>query len=124
VTAAQIFSCSSVVTYESGYVLTQITGGHLRPDLYGNIPKYIERYGVEAGAEVANFEISHIPALKKVIAEENIDCDLNLTRSMNVYLNEQEGEQARQIYEALVSRGLEYTSDLHYTPQKYAEKVC
>ncbi|KAL2854646.1 phosphoenolpyruvate phosphomutase-domain-containing protein [Aspergillus pseudodeflectus] len=98
-------------------------GGHLRPDLYGNIPKYIERYGVEAGAEVANFEISHIPALKKVIAEENIDCDLNLTRSMNVYLNEQEGEQARQIYEALVSRGLEYTSDLHYTPQKYAEKI-
>ncbi|KAL3465853.1 FAD dependent oxidoreductase-domain-containing protein [Aspergillus heterothallicus] len=98
-------------------------GGHLRPDLYGNIPKYIERYGVEAGAEVANFEISHIPALKKVIAEEGIDCDLNLTRSMNVYLNEEEGEQAKQIYEALVSCGLEYTSDLHYTPQKYAEKI-
>ncbi|KAL2852955.1 FAD dependent oxidoreductase [Aspergillus pseudoustus] len=98
-------------------------GGHLRPDLYGNIPKYIERYGVDAGAEVANFEISHIPALKKVIAEENIDCDLNLTRSMNVYLNEEEGEQAKQIYEALVARGLEYTSDLHYTPHKYAEKI-
>ncbi|KAL4807759.1 FAD dependent oxidoreductase [Aspergillus unguis] len=98
-------------------------GGHLRPDLYGNIPKFIERHGVEAGAEVANFELAHIQALKKLIAEEGIDCDLNLTRCMNVYLNEADGEKARRTYEALVSRGLEYTTDIHYTSQKHAETI-
>ncbi|KAL3474549.1 phosphoenolpyruvate phosphomutase-domain-containing protein [Aspergillus californicus] len=98
-------------------------GGHLRPDLYGNIPKYIERYGVEAGAEVADFEIAHIEAIKKVVAEEGIDCDLNLTRSMNVYLNEEDGEKARKSYETLVSRGLRYTNDIHYTSAKAAEKI-
>lgn len=98
-------------------------GGHLRPDLYGNIPKYIDRYGIEAGAEVANFEIAHIRALKELIAEENIDCDLNLTRCMNVYLNEADGENARQTCEALVAQGLEYTPDIHYTSQISAEKV-
>ncbi|KAL4788096.1 phosphoenolpyruvate phosphomutase-domain-containing protein [Aspergillus varians] len=98
-------------------------GGHLRPDLYGNIPKYIERYGIEAGAEVADFEIAHIRALKELIAEEDIDCDMNLTRCMNVYLNETDGEKARQTYEALVANGLEYTPDIHYTPQKSAEKI-
>ncbi|KAL4909396.1 hypothetical protein BDW74DRAFT_187543 [Aspergillus multicolor] len=98
-------------------------GGHLRPDLYGSIPKYIERYGVEAGAEVASFEIAHIKALKELITEENIDCDLNLTRCMNVYLNEADGEKAKQTYELLVAQGLEYTPDIHYTSQKYAEKI-
>jgi hypothetical protein len=95
----------------------------LRPDLYGNIPKHIERHGLDAGAEVANFEIAHIKALKTLIVEEDIDCDLNLTRCMNVYLNEADGEKARKTYEALVAQGLEYTSDIHYTSMKYAEKV-
>ncbi|KAL4925386.1 NAD(P)/FAD-dependent oxidoreductase [Aspergillus undulatus] len=98
-------------------------GGHLRPDLYGNIPKYIDRYGLEAGAEVANFEIAHVKALKELVAEENIECDLNLTRCMNVYLNDADGEKAKRTYEALVAKGLEYTTDIHYTPQKYAEKI-
>ncbi|KAL4957511.1 FAD dependent oxidoreductase [Aspergillus filifer] len=98
-------------------------GGHLRPDLYGNIPKYIERYGLEAGAEVASFEIAHIKALKELIAEEDIDCELNLSRCMNAYLNEADGEKARATYEALVKQGLEYTSDIHYMGAKYAETI-
>ncbi|KAL4936037.1 hypothetical protein BDV06DRAFT_216980 [Aspergillus oleicola] len=98
-------------------------GGHLRPDLYGNIPKYIERYGLEAGAEVANFEIAHIKALKELIAQEDIDCELNLSRCMNVYLNEVDGEKVKRTYEALVKRGLEYTSDIHYMGAKYAETI-
>ncbi|KAL4966761.1 phosphoenolpyruvate phosphomutase-domain-containing protein [Aspergillus stella-maris] len=98
-------------------------GGHLRPDLYGNIPKYIERYGLEAGAEVASFEIAHIKAIKELITEENIDCELNLSRCMNVYLNEADGKKAKATYEALVKQGLEYTSDIHYMGAKYAETI-
>ncbi|KAL4870575.1 hypothetical protein BDV12DRAFT_207600, partial [Aspergillus spectabilis] len=98
-------------------------GGHLRPDLYGNISKYIERDGLEAGAEVANFEIAHIKALKELVAEEKIDCDLNLTRNMNVFLNEADAERARQAYEAICSKGLAYTTDIHFTSKRDAEKI-
>jgi len=98
-------------------------GGHIRPDLYGHIPTYIERHGAEAGAELANFELSHIQALKDVIVKEEIDCDFIITRNMNVYLNETHGEEAKRKYEALASQAHSFVEDIHYTPQKHAEGV-
>ena len=99
-------------------------GGHIRPDVYGHIPKYIERHGVEAGSELANFEIAHLKALKDVIFEEGIDCDFNITRNMNVYLNDAAAETAKQKYETLKAQGLSFVDDVHYTPEKHAEGVC
>lgn len=98
-------------------------GGHIRPDLYGHIPTYIERHGVEAGAELASFELSHVKALKDVIIKEGIECDFNITRNMNVYLNEGAGEKAKRKYEALASQGHSFVDDIHYTPQKHAEEA-
>jgi hypothetical protein len=98
-------------------------GGHLRPDLYGRIPKYMKRHGVEAAAEVGNFEVAHIQAFKKLISEENIDCDLVITRSMNVYLNADEANQARETYESLAAQGLSFTDDIQYISGKLAEAV-
>jgi ribulose 1,5-bisphosphate synthetase/thiazole synthase len=42
-------------------------GGHIRPDLFGHIPTYIARSGVEAEAEIADFEVAKMWAVKKVI---------------------------------------------------------
>lgn len=103
--------------------LTITLGGHLRPDLYDRIPTYIRRYGVDAAAEVANFELSHVKAFKNLLAEENIDCDFNITRCLSVYLDEAAGEKARKKYKELVSRGLAFADDIHYTPPKNAEGV-
>jgi hypothetical protein len=64
-------------------------GGHLRPDLYGHIPTYIERYGVDAAKQWAEYEIEHVQAIKQLIAEEQIDCDFTLTRSTDVWCNEE-----------------------------------
>ncbi|KAI9924487.1 hypothetical protein ASPWEDRAFT_102920 [Aspergillus wentii DTO 134E9] len=98
-------------------------GGHLRPDVYGHIPKYIERYGVEAGAELANFEISHVKAFKDLLAEEEIDCDFTVTRNMNVYLNDAAAEKAKKTYEALATQKLSFVDDLYFTPEKNAEGI-
>ena len=78
---------------------------------------------MEAGTELANFEIAHLKALKEVITKEDIDCDLNITRNMNVYLNEAAAEKAKLKYETLAAQGLSFVDDLHYTPQKHAEGV-
>ncbi|KAE8156895.1 phosphoenolpyruvate phosphomutase-domain-containing protein [Aspergillus tamarii] len=85
-------------------------GGHLRPDLYDRIPTYIKRHGVDAAAE-------------NLLTEENIDCDFNITRCLSVYLDEEAGEKAREKYEDLVSRGLVFADDVHYTPSKNAEGI-
>ncbi|RAL62353.1 hypothetical protein DID88_004919 [Monilinia fructigena] len=43
---------------------------YLSPDLYGHIPTYINRAGVQAGAEIAEFEIAPVQALKNPILRE------------------------------------------------------
>lgn len=83
----------------------------------------MERYGEDAGREVAEFELDHLQAIKKVLAEENIDCELNITRNMNVFTNEEDAKKAKKTYDALAARGLSFTKDLHYTPLKDAEGV-
>ncbi|KAF9890996.1 hypothetical protein FE257_005253 [Aspergillus nanangensis] len=98
-------------------------GGHLRPDVYNNIPLYIERHGVDAAREIAEFEVSHMKALKKLLAEEDIDCDFNITRNLNVYTNEEDARKGKAVYDALVALGLGFVDDLHYTSQKNAEGV-
>ncbi|PYI15273.1 FAD dependent oxidoreductase [Aspergillus violaceofuscus CBS 115571] len=98
-------------------------GGHLRPDIYGHIPTYIERYGLDAGVEIADFEYAHMQALKDLLAEEQIDCDFNITRNMNVYLSEDGGERARLVYEKLLAQGVAVAKDLHYTSAKNAEGI-
>ena len=89
-------------------------GGHLRPDLYGHIPTYIDRAGARAGAEIAEFEIAHLTAMKKVIEEENIDCDFTLARSFDVWCNRDAAEKAKAVYDYMVSRKFDYMEDVAF----------
>ena len=83
----------------------------------------MKRHGIEAAAEVANFEAVHIQVFKELILEENIDCNLVITRNMNVYLNEDEANEANETYQSLAAQGLSFTDDIHYTPREHAEAV-
>ncbi|PWY64965.1 FAD dependent oxidoreductase superfamily [Aspergillus sclerotioniger CBS 115572] len=99
-------------------------GGHLRPDFYGHIPTYVDRAGVRAGAEIAEFEISHLHAMKKVIEEENIDCDFTLARSIDVWCNEEAAQKAKAVYERMKSLDLEYMNDVAFYTGKNVEGIC
>ncbi|KEF54253.1 uncharacterized protein A1O9_09419 [Exophiala aquamarina CBS 119918] len=90
-------------------------GGHLRPDLYGHIPKYIARAGVRAGAEIAEFEIENMWAIKKTIENERINCDFTMARSVDVWCQEKAAKDARAAYDMLVSLGLDYMKDVFFT---------
>jgi glycine/D-amino acid oxidase-like deaminating enzyme len=94
-------------------------GGHCRPDLYGHIPTYIDRAGEHAGAEIAEFEIANLRAIKKIIEEEKIDCDFTLTRSIDVWCNEDSAKKAEAVYQSMVARNFEYMDDVvFYTGDK------
>lgn len=98
-------------------------GGHLRPDLYGHIPTYIDRTSAEAGLEIAEFEIAHVNAIKKVIEKEKIDCDFTLTRTIDVWCDEESAKQAKQVYDQMVARNFEYMDDTIFYTGKSAEAV-
>ena len=98
-------------------------GGHLRPDLYGHIPTYVDRAGAEAGLEIAEFEIAHVHAIKNVIEKEKIECDFTLTRTIDVWCNEKSAQQAKHIYDQMVGRKFKYMDDVVFYTGKTAEGV-
>lgn len=103
---------------------TARNGGHLRPQVYFGLPDYIEKYGLEAAAEIANHEIAHVQAIRDLVAKENIDCEFTLTRSFDVFYDEVMAVQAKEAYDVMAKKGLTCINDAHYTPAKLAERVC
>ncbi|KAI8310593.1 hypothetical protein K4K59_008107 [Colletotrichum sp. SAR11_240] len=99
------------------------SGGQLKPDVYFNIPKYIEKYGVEAAVEVANFEASQVFAVKELVEKEKIDCDFTLTRTCDATLDEGLATATEEAFAKLVESGVANLKDVHYTPRARAEKV-
>lgn len=92
--------------------------------MFSNIPLYIERYGVEAGEEFAKYEISHIKALKELITDENIDCNLVLTRTCTALRDQAYADEGKLIYDKLVALGMESLNDVQFVSGEAAEGVC
>lgn len=71
--------------------------------MYGHASKFISRHGVEAAAEIVKYEISHLQILADVIEREKIDCDFTLTRSLDVYFDQDVMNKVRRGVEPLIS---------------------
>ncbi|EED23993.1 FAD dependent oxidoreductase superfamily [Talaromyces stipitatus ATCC 10500] len=98
-------------------------GGHLRPDMYSPMPKFIDRAGIESALEVTEFEVAHLKAIKSLVEREKIDCDFTLTRSIDVWCNEGDAMKSMGKYDMLVSRNLEYIKDVFFVLGKDAEGI-
>lgn len=98
-------------------------GGHLRPEVHFHMPTYIEKYGYEAAAEISRFEVAHLQAIGDLVEKEKVDCDLILTRSFDVFLDEGQAKASKEAYDKMLSFGITSIKDAHYTPAKQAEQV-
>ena len=98
-------------------------GGHLRPDMYGQMHKLLKNGGIEKGIEVVEFEVAHLHALKDLIEKEKIDCDFTLTRSIDVWCNEKAAIRAKDIHDTLLSRNVAYMKDVFFVLGKDAEGI-
>lgn len=87
------------------------------------MPTYIEKYGYEAAAEISKFEIAHLQAIRDLVQKEQIDCDLTLTRSYDVFLDEEYAKTSKEAYDKMISSGITSIKDAHYTPATQAELV-
>lgn len=116
----------SILMLEARNVCSGATGrngGHVKPDTYFNIPKYTQMYGAEAAAEVAAFEAANVWAVKELVENEGIECDFQLTRAVDVFLDEKHAVQTEKSYKQLVKEGVVDLKDLAFIPRKDAERV-
>ncbi|KAM5343723.1 hypothetical protein ACJ41O_012260 [Fusarium nematophilum] len=116
----------SVVILEAREACSGATGrngGHLKPDVYFNVPKYIKKYGVKAAVDVANFEASQVLAVKELVEKENIDCEFTLTRACDATLHEGLANETEEAFKELARSGVANLKDVHFTPREHAERV-
>ncbi|CAH0043795.1 unnamed protein product [Clonostachys solani] len=98
-------------------------GGHVKPDAFLNVPRNARIYGAAAAAELAAFEASHVYAVKDLVEREGLDCDFNITRALDVFLDPEHAKQTEIAYRELVKAGIVSLHDTSFTPKKDAERI-
>ncbi|KIW15383.1 hypothetical protein PV08_05429 [Exophiala spinifera] len=91
-------------------------GGHVKPDLYFNAPLYSSIHGVRVAEELTRFETRQVFDLKKLVEEEEIDCDFELTRAIDVYTDQRVAGPVVEAWKRMKSQGYEFPPDLHFVP--------
>ncbi|KAF7557278.1 hypothetical protein G7Z17_g819 [Cylindrodendrum hubeiense] len=93
------------------------------PDSYYSISRLANEYGVEAAAEVANFESANVEAVSEFIREEKVDCDFVVTRAIDVQFSEEHQDRVKAGYDRLVAAGVEATKKTYCAPAEHAETI-
>jgi hypothetical protein len=82
-----------------------------------------KKHGVEAAAEIAEFELANMEAVKNYVQENNVDCDLILTQAVDVQLSKEHDSALKTGYDKLRNAGVSATGKAFYIDGKYAEQV-
>ena len=95
----------------------------MKPDVYSSIDTLAARYGVEAAAEVAALEARHVSVIQSLIDQEQIPCDFEVSKAIDVQLDEGHNAKLLAGYGALIDGGSEATKAAVYVPGSEAETV-
>jgi hypothetical protein len=82
-----------------------------------------KRHGASAAEEFAAFVNEQIYALKEVIEREDIDCEFEMRRSFDAFLDDVEAEKVASDFRASIAAGHKYTRDRALVNEKMAEQV-
>ncbi|CVL11576.1 related to oxidoreductase [Fusarium proliferatum] len=116
----------SIVVLEARQLCSGATGrngGHIKPDVYNLCSKMASKHGIDAGAEIAEFELANVDAVKNYVLEKNVDCDLMITNAVDVQLSADHNTALKAGYDKLVNAGVRATKSAFYVDGKYAETV-
>ncbi|KAF5671680.1 oxidoreductase [Fusarium heterosporum] len=116
----------SIVVLEARQLCSGATGrngGHIKPDVYNLSGSMAARYGVDAAAEIAEFELANLEVVKDYVQDNNVDCDLILTQAVDVQLSEEHNRALKTGYDKLIDAGVAATKKAFYLDGKYAEKI-
>ena len=98
-------------------------GGHIKPDTFMDVTKKAKIYGLQQAALLQKYETEQIYLLKRVVEEECLDCDFQLTRACDAILDPEVARQKIREYQDLVHNHVVDTRDIGYISKKDAEHV-
>ncbi|KAF2680082.1 FAD dependent oxidoreductase [Lentithecium fluviatile CBS 122367] len=98
-------------------------GGQLKPDPYNRPATVAASHGIEAAAELAEFEASHVPAIKKLVEDEHIDCDFVLTRCVDVLLTDDIYARMKAGVDLLRKANVSVMKDVYFASGAKAEQL-
>ncbi|KAM5380873.1 hypothetical protein ACJZ2D_003397 [Fusarium nematophilum] len=98
-------------------------GGHLKPDVYNLCSSVSEKHGIEAAAEIADFELANAEAVKDYVLNNGVDCDFVITQAVDVQLSEGQNAALKDGYDKFVDAGVKATRTAFYLHGKDAEMV-
>ncbi|KAF1960774.1 FAD dependent oxidoreductase superfamily [Byssothecium circinans] len=116
----------SITILEARQVCSGATGrngGHLKPDPYSRPSAVAATHGIEAARELSEFEASHVPAVKKLVEEENIDCDFVLTRRVDAFLADSIYAAMKGGVDLLRENKVSVMDDVFFASSAQAEQV-
>lgn len=99
-------------------------GGHLKPDVYYGVTVNAKSFGIKIAEQLSRFEIEQVFSVKRLVEKEKIDCDFELTRGIDVFLDQDRLDEVVASFTDLKARGFRFPDDLHFIqdPEK-AEQV-
>ncbi|KIW13150.1 hypothetical protein PV08_08337 [Exophiala spinifera] len=117
----------STVILEARQVCSGATGrngGHLKPDTYYSAAEAYQKYGAKVADELIKFERQQVFDVKRLVEEEKIDCDFELTRAIDIFTDQQTADSVMKTHNEMKSNGFSFPDDLHVIDDpKRAEQI-
>ncbi|KAH8159441.1 hypothetical protein CIB48_g8802 [Xylaria polymorpha] len=115
----------SILLLEARQVCSGATGrngGHIKAKT-GAVLKVAERDGLEQAEKFVAFIGAHIDTFKDVVERERLDCEFELRRSYDVYMNEKEAASMRESWAQHSARGEAWMRTRQLVDANLAEPV-
>ena len=116
----------SMVLLEARQVCSGATGrngGHAKIQT-STVQRFIKRYGFEAAMEIVDLMSDQPYAIKQAVESEALDCEFELRRSYDVFLDEADAGQAQSDFEASLKAGERWTKRRDLLRSNNVEQVC
>jgi hypothetical protein len=78
---------------------------------------------VEAANEFAAFVAAQQYSLKDTVYREALNCEFEMRRSYDVYIDEKDAKEAEKLYRTAIKEGHQWARDLDFVGPEFAEQV-
>jgi hypothetical protein len=86
--------------------------------------RWFKDAGVEAANELAAFVSAQRYAMKDAVDREGLDCEFEVRRSYDVYVDEEDAKEAEELYRTAMRDGHQWARDFDFVGCEFAEQVC
>ncbi|KAI6833520.1 FAD dependent oxidoreductase [Hortaea werneckii] len=115
----------SILMLEARQVCSGATGrngGHSKVRSI-TLMSMIQQYGIEVANEFAAFVYNQKYAMKECVEREKLDCEFEMRRSFDVFLDEGEAKEAKAWFRQCLKEGHEWTHECDWIDEKHVEQV-